>query len=55
MLVAMRIGINPDALTVKMPPIALLKNPLQETKPATVEETQYVINTHRGETDVSAT
>jgi hypothetical protein len=55
MLVAMRNGINPDALTAKMPPIALLKNTLAETKPATVEETECVINTHCGETDVSAT
>jgi Protein of unknown function (DUF3326) len=55
MLVAMRTGINPDALTTKMPPIALLKNTLAETKPATVEETECVINTHCGETDVSAT
>jgi hypothetical protein len=55
MLVAMRTGINPDALTAKMPPIALLKNTLEETKPATVEETECVINTYRGETDVSAT
>jgi hypothetical protein len=36
MLVAMRAGINPEALTAKMPPIALLKNSIEETKPATV-------------------
>jgi Protein of unknown function (DUF3326) len=36
MLVAMRAGINPDALTAKMPPIVLLKNSIEETKPATV-------------------
>jgi Protein of unknown function (DUF3326) len=36
MLVAMRTGINPDALTAKMRPIALQQNSMEETKPATV-------------------
>jgi Protein of unknown function (DUF3326) len=36
MLVAIRAGINPDALTAKMSAIALQKNSMDETKPATV-------------------
>jgi Protein of unknown function (DUF3326) len=36
MLVAMRAGINPDALTANMSAIALQKNGMDETKPATV-------------------
>jgi Protein of unknown function (DUF3326) len=36
MLVAMRAGINPDALTAKMRPIALQQNSMEEAKPATV-------------------
>ncbi|WP_404791344.1 DUF3326 domain-containing protein [Altericista sp. CCNU0014] len=36
MLVAMRAGINPEALTSKIAPIQLQKNGMGETKPATV-------------------